>query len=319
MDVKEYAKKILEKGVSEGVNDFYLLPRNRGYQLFFRKINKMELIDNLETKFGEMLIVHFKYRGGMSVGERRRAQLGAFSEIIHQKERRFRLSTVGDFKQQESLVLRFLHVLGEKKCEYFFPEQFERLIKMTRTRGLFLFCGPVGSGKTTTLYELCKERHFGNQIIAIEDPVEVVSENILQLQVNESIGSDYDSLIKLCLRHRPDILVVGEIRDEKTARAVVRATLTGHTVFSTLHARNIQGVYQRLLELGVSEGELRECLEGIIYQRIFASSDRTPAALFDIALRGRDWSEQSQWKENIEFLFKHGCISEETYHEEKNV
>ena len=87
----------------------------------------------------------------------------------------------------------------------------------------------------------------------LKDPVEIKQEEMLQLQLNEAIGMTYDSLIKLSLRHRPDLLLIGEIRDTETARAVIRASLTGVTVFSTIHAKSIPGVYERLLELGVSE------------------------------------------------------------------
>ncbi len=96
--------------------------------------------------------------------------------------------------------------------------------------------------------------------MSIEDPVEIKQEAMLQLQLNETIGMTYDSLIKLSLRHRPDLLIIGEIRDRETARAVVRASLTGATVFSTIHAKSVRGVYERLLELGVSEDELRMVL-----------------------------------------------------------
>ena len=113
------------------------------------------------------------------------------------------------------------------------------------------------------------KQSFGNQqVISIEDPVEIKQDAMLQLQINETIGMDYDALIKLSLRHRPDLLIIGEIRDRKTARAVVRASLTGVTVFSTIHAKSVRGVYERMLELGVNEDELRVILQGICYQRL---------------------------------------------------
>ena len=122
--------------------------------------------------------------------------------------------------------------------------------------GLYLFSGPVGSGKTTLMHQLAQMRFGQQQVMSIEDPVEIKQENMLQLQLNETIGMTYDSLIKLSLRHRLDLLIIGEIRDQETARAVVRASLTGATVFSTIHAKSIRGVYERLLELGVSKDEI---------------------------------------------------------------
>lgn len=135
-------------------------------------------------------------------------------------------------------------------------------------RGLYLFSGPVGSGKTTLMYQLASEVFKNKQIITIEDPVEIKNDKMLQLQLNEDIGMTYDALIKLSLRHRPDILIIGEIRDQATARAVIRASLTGVMVFSTIHAKSIPGVYDRLIELGVNYQELENSLKLIAYQRL---------------------------------------------------
>ncbi len=109
--------------------------------------------------------------------------------------------------------------------------------------------------------------------MSIEDPVEIKQDDMLQLQLNEAIGLTYENLIKLSLRHRPDLLIIGEIRDSETARAVVRASLTGATVFSTIHAKSIRGVYERLLELGVSEEELAVVLQGVCYQRLIGEEE----------------------------------------------
>ena len=99
-------------------------------------------------------------------------------------------------------------------------------------------------------------------MISIEDPVEIKQDNVLQLQVNQAIDMTYDNLIKLSLRHRPDVLIIGEIRDKETARAVIRASLTGVTVLSTIHAKSVAGVYERLLDLGVDKSELDNALQG---------------------------------------------------------
>lgn len=118
------------------------------------------------------------------------------------------------------------------------------------------------------MYQLASEVFKNKQIITIEDPVEIKNDKMLQLQLNEDIGMTYDALIKLSLRHRPDILIIGEIRDQATARAVIRASLTGVMVFSTIHAKSIPGVYDRLIELGVNYQELENSLKLIAYQRL---------------------------------------------------
>ena len=148
---------------------------------------------------------------------------------------RFALSTVGDYRGYESLVIRLLH--DEERELRFWFDQLPDLKKKLAGRGLYLFAGPVGSGKTTLMHALVQERFADQQVMSIEDPVEIKQDNMLQLQLNDQIGMTYDNLIKLSLRHRPDLLIIGEIRDKETARAVVRASLTGVTVFSTIQCQ----------------------------------------------------------------------------------
>ena len=135
---------------------------------------------------------------------------------------------------------------------------------------------------------------------------------MLQLQLNETIGMTYDSLIKLSLRHRPDLLIIGEIRDQETARAVVRASLTGATVFSTIHAKSIRGVYERLLELGVSEDELRMVLQGVCYQRLIGGG-----GVIDFVNQDYQKHEASLWNQQIDQLFADGHITDDQRQAEK--
>ncbi|MDR2465663.1 MAG: Flp pilus assembly complex ATPase component TadA, partial [Streptococcaceae bacterium] len=283
MDISKIVMKQLKLGRSIQAEDYYLLPTIEGYRSFFRKGNRKEREEVFEAEVAEKIILHLKYRAGMNVGERRRAQLGSFSIHDEGRDYRFRVSTVGDFMQKESLVLRFLHSFEEKACLYFDDSQIQEIQRHLLKRGLFLFSGPTGSGKTTSMFQLALSLNK-NQMISIEDPVEIENKAVLQLQVNEAIGMTYEALIKLCLRHRPDIVFVGEIRDEITLRSVIRATLTGHTVFSTLHAKNVEGVKARLIELGATREELKICLGGIVYQRLLEDVAGDVRALFEAVI-----------------------------------
>ncbi|QRO07787.1 type II/IV secretion system family protein [Streptococcus oralis] len=154
------------------------------------------------------------------------------------------------------------------------------------------------------MHELAKSLFMGQQVMSIEDPVEIKQEDMLQLQLNEAIGLTYENLIKLSLRHRPDLLIIGEIRDSETARAVVRASLTGATVFSTIHAKSIRGVYERLLELGVTEEELAVVLQGVCYQRLIGGG-----GIVDFANKDYQEHQPTRWNEQIDQLLKDGHIT----------
>ena len=154
------------------------------------------------------------------------------------------------------------------------------------------------------MHQLAQERFADQQIMSIEDPVEIKQAGMLQLQLNEAIGLTYESLIKLSLRHRPDLLIIGEIRDAETARAVVRASLTGMTVFSTIHAKSVRGVYERLLELGVTEAELKVVLQGICYQRLIAKG-----GIVDFVSEKYQEHEPIDWNRQIDQLHAAGHIN----------
>ncbi|MFV0556566.1 MAG: competence type IV pilus ATPase ComGA [Lactovum sp.] len=308
--MKDIASSILKSAIEFKANDIYFLEETGEYQLYFRNSVERKWIKKIELKEANSLISHFKFISGMNVGEKRRTQLGSVLYSFGQQSRRLRLSTVGDFQGQESLVIRILHEKTES-LEFWFDE-LESLKKVIGQRGLYLFSGPVGSGKTSLMYHIAKEKFKDKQVISIEDPVEIVDEKFLQLVRNDVIGNSYDDLIKLSLRHMPDLVIVGEIRDEQTARAVIRASLTGYTVFSTIHAKSISGVWARLLELGIRETELENALNAVIYQRLLAGK-----GLIDYAKESIKTHSNSSWNEKIEILFKQRVLSSSSMEGEK--
>lgn len=156
------------------------------------------------------------------------------------------------------------------------------------------------------MYHLIRKKFPDKQIMTIEDPVEMKQENMLQLQINNSIEMTYERLIKLSLRHRPDVLIIGEIRDTETARAVIRASLTGVIIFSTLHAKSIPGVYHRLLELGITSKELANTLNGVAYQRLIAGG-----ALIDFTKENFQSHTKTNWNNKLTQLVTDGHITKE--------
>ncbi|HEV4800643.1 TPA: Flp pilus assembly complex ATPase component TadA [Streptococcus pneumoniae] len=300
--VQEIAQEIIRSARKKGTQDIYFVPKLDAYELHMRVGDERCKIGSYDFEKFAAVISHFKFVAGMNVGEKRRSQLGSCDYAYDQKIASLRLSTVGDYRGHESLVIRLLH--DEEQDLHFWFQDIEELGKQYRQRGLYLFAGPVGSGKTTLMHELSKSLFKGQQVMSIEDPVEIKQDDMLQLQLNEAIGLTYENLIKLSLRHRPDLLIIGEIRDSETARAVVRASLTGATVFSTIHAKSIRGVYERLLELGVSEEELAVVLQGVCYQRLIGGG-----GIVDFANRDYQEHQAAKWNEQIDQLLKDGHIT----------
>ncbi|MCL2113088.1 MAG: Flp pilus assembly complex ATPase component TadA [Streptococcaceae bacterium] len=300
--IQDKASEILTDAMTKESHDIYFIPHQEGYDVYFREGDRRLFFEHLDKELGQAIISHFKFLAGMNTGEKRRTQLGACWYSLDIGVKRLRMSTVGDFEGRESLVIRILRE-ESRKLEFWFRDE-ELLASLHCKRGLYLFAGPVGSGKTSLMVELAKKNFMNKQVITIEDPVEIVESDFVQLQVNEVIGNDYDELIKCSLRHRPDLLIVGEIRDKKTARAVLRASLTGYTVFSTVHARSISGVWNRLLELGLSEWELKNSLRRVIYQRLIAGK-----GVVDIAESEFEKWNARRWNEKMARLFEDGYLT----------
>ena len=280
MRIETISDDLISYGMEEKMQDLYIYFLNEKASVYYRRDQQMIPFENeLSVEVAQQLIARFKYLGEMDVGEKRKAQLGAITYPLPTCQPRLRLSTVGDYRGKESLVIRFLHDFNEQKLGYFFPEDAELIARsVLEKNGLYLFSGPTGSGKTTFMYHLAQQ--VKGQVITIEDPVEIEQPNFLQLQTNDKIEQNYDQLIKLALRHRPDVLIIGEIRDTLTAKAAIRAALTGHKVFATIHAKGVEETKSRLVDLVGDSSELDNCLMGVIYQQLFLTEEMEMKASF---------------------------------------
>ncbi|MGT2722480.1 competence type IV pilus ATPase ComGA [Streptococcus porcinus] len=309
--IQKTGEALVSQAVNLKAQDIYIIPYEKQYKVFMRVGDERRFIDNYDMKQMASLISHFKFVAGMNVGEKRRCQLGAcdykgtLSESIP-----LRLSCVGNFRGFESLVIRLLTTVN-KPLNYWFDTD-QKVEKVISGRGLYLFSGPVGSGKTSLMYQLLTRIAKDKQVITIEDPVEIQEDSLLQIQVNESIGMTYDKLIKLSLRHRPDYLIIGEIRDAETAKAAIRASLTGAVVFSTVHAKSIPGVYKRLLELGIKSEEINHTLKFIAYQRLIAGG-----GLIDFAIETFETHSNQEWNQKLDHLLAEGHITQQQALSEK--
>lgn len=275
MEIEAISDEWIRYGYRQNIQDLYLYLNPQAGVVKMRTNQTVAVYETYSLEVAQQLIARFKYLGAMDIGEKRKAQLGAISYVVDQQVIRLRLSTVGDYRGLESLVIRFLSpkVLIDYTGNF---DYYTLSTAVTKQTGLFLFSGATGSGKTTLMYHLAQE--IKGQVITIEDPVEIEQHTFLQLQVNEKIDQSYDQLIKLALRHRPDLLIIGEIRDYDTAKAAIRAALTGHQVFATIHAKSIFETLARLLELGCSQWEIDNTIKGIVYQSF---RDNQPTLAFE--------------------------------------
>ena len=151
--------------------------------------------------------------------------------------------------------------------------------------GLFVFSGPTGSGKTTTLYTILNEID-NKKIFTLEDPIEVMNDKFIQIQINEKMNLNYASGIKQLMRHDPDIIMIGEIRDDEAAKMAVRCALTGHLVITSLHSSSCISAINRLLDLGVQQYQLEDILMGITSQRLLMNDNDEYLTVYEIFKRG---------------------------------
>lgn len=319
MIIRGIAEEMIQYAVTQKASDIYLLPQKDYYELWIRIHDTRTFVAKRDFTETVSLISYLKYSAQMNISENRRPQSGAVTFALLTMDIQLRLSSIGNFKNQESLVIRLLYQ-QHSAINFFFKTQLQRLRQCTSQRGLFVFSGATGSGKTTSMYLLARELAKKETVIAIEDPVEIKVPEILQLQVNEAAQMSYFELLKGTLRHRPDTLIIGEIRDAKTAQAAATAALSGHLVFTTVHARSSGGVIERLLDLGLSRNLLENTLSVICYQRLLMNRTGIPHVLCDVLTGGAlKTSLQApgqsfvDWEKNLKELLNYGAIDQQTY------
>lgn len=224
------------------------------------------------NRFQAAIISRLKIMARLNIAEKRLPQDGRIKLRVHGREIDIRLSVI-PMIHGEGLVMRILDKgsmkfdlrnLGMGEATY---KLFSELIRLPH--GIILVTGPTGSGKTTTLYSSLLEIQSPEvKIITTEDPVEYQLEGINQIQVHPKIGLTFAASLRSILRHDPDVVLVGEIRDAETAENAIQASLTGHTVFSTLHTNDAAGAFTRIVDMGIEPFLVASTVEGIMAQRL---------------------------------------------------
>jgi type II secretory ATPase GspE/PulE/Tfp pilus assembly ATPase PilB-like protein len=265
-------EKLLDQAVRLGASDLHFESERAGMAVRMRLHGTLESLAQISPAGREALAIRLKTLANLSVTERFRPQDGRFSREMDGSTIDFRISVLPT-RWGESIVLRILDRRNLFQSLDDLPmagEVRDRVGKIVSFNGgLFLVTGPTGSGKTTTLHAALKSVNRPDvKILTVEDPVEYGVDGVLQVAVNLSRGRTFSRVLRSFLRHDPDKIFVGEIRDEETARVALRAALTGHLVLSTLHTATAEETLLRLEELAMDRSLLEACLRGILNQRL---------------------------------------------------
>lgn len=240
-------------------------------------------IKQVKTKQNDMrLFRYLMYRANLDISDACLPQTGSFTECLGSMQLSLRFALVTSYRMKTA-VLRILNQQNRLEVSSLTKEldvlHYFREISY-QTNGLYLFTGPTGAGKTTTLYTLLNEMK-GKKIFTLEDPIEVVQEDYVQIQINEKQNMTYEQGIRQLMRHDPDIIMIGEIRDSNVAKMVVRCALTGHLVVTTLHSFSCVSAILRMIDLGVDKYQLQDVLKGITNQRLFSCGDGKKVGIYE--------------------------------------
>jgi type II secretory ATPase GspE/PulE/Tfp pilus assembly ATPase PilB-like protein len=263
---------MLQQAVKDRASDVHIEPQGDKVRVRFRIDGILHTVYTLPISVHGALVSRIKILSEMNIAEQRRSQDGQFSIQVGSKEIDIRAATMS-IAGGERVALRILdHTLTPLSLEDigFLPDQLDKFRKLLSSSfGVILVGGPTGSGKTTTLYAALRQFNPEYQnIITIEDPVEYTFTNINQSQINTKAGITFATGLRTILRHDPDVVLVGEVRDRETATIVTQTALTGRLVLATIHANDAISILFRLIDLGIEPYLIAPTLVGAVAQRM---------------------------------------------------
>lgn len=267
--------KMILDAYQQGASDIHIesYPGKQSTHIRFRKDGLLSSYFDLPANFRDALVSRIKVMGQLDISERRKPQDGKINfRQFGPAEIELRVVTMPTANGLEDVVMRILAVAKPIPMDQLglAADILERLKKIaSKSYGLFLICGPTGSGKTTSLHSVLSYINTPQRKIwTAEDPIEITQQGLRQVQVNPKIGLTFDAALRSLLRADPDIIMVGEMRDIATAKTGIEASLTGHLVFSTLHTNSAPESVVRLLDLGMDPFNFSDALLGVLGQRL---------------------------------------------------
>lgn len=266
--------ELLLEALEQKASDVHLEPQEKGLVIRFRVdgILRVQPVPPEINHFASAIVTRLKIMSRLNIAEKRLPQDGRIKLRVNRREIDVRVSII-PMLHGEGIVMRLLDKSRMKfdLASVGMPEDvyasFRERIQLPH--GIILVTGPTGSGKTTTLYSALNEIKSPEiKIITVEDPVEYHMDGISQIQVHSRIGLTFAAGLRSILRHDPDVVLIGEIRDGETAASAIQASLTGHLVFSTLHTNDAPSAFTRLIDMGVEPYLVASTVEGILAQRL---------------------------------------------------
>lgn len=270
--IVKLVKEMIEKAVRQRTSDIHIEALERQVRVRFRIDGVLYERARYELVFLSALVARIKVIGGMDISEKRKPQDGRITQVVDHVEYDIRVSVLPTVFG-EKVVMRLNSKSGMKReksklgLKDYEEKQFDTLL--SHPNGIILVTGPTGSGKSTTLYTALSELNSeAVNIITVEDPVETNVDGINQVQTNNKADLTFASALRSILRQDPDIIMIGEIRDEETARIAVQASITGHLVVSTLHTNSSAATITRLEDMGLEPYLIADSVIGVIAQRL---------------------------------------------------
>jgi MSHA biogenesis protein MshE len=308
--VVKLLQSVFEDAVQVNASDVHIEAQEGKVQIRFRIDGALNPQTDADSRIGPALVLRLKLMAGLDISEKRLPQDGRLNVIVRDQKIDVRMSSMPT-QYGESVVLRLLNrkatlqTLDRLGMPADMLERFRGLLQ--RTAGMILVTGPTGSGKTTTLYAALAELNtVDRKILTVEDPVEYRLAGINQVQVNEKIDLTFARVLRSALRQDPDVVLIGEIRDQETAQIGLRAALTGHLVFSTLHTMDAASTPIRLVDMGAPGYMVATSVHAVIAQRLVRLICETCTA--EHAPDGHEgrWLEAVMGAEWTKHKFRHG-------------
>ncbi len=303
----QFVRLLLHLAIKMRATDVHIQPSQKTVKVAFRIDGVMTSVMSLPPAL-HRLVASIKMKAQMDIAEQRLPQDGRFSATILNNPYDFRVSTTVS-PEGENMVMRVLSmhstIMGLQQLG-FYPEHIKVVEAMfNEPFGIILLTGPTGSGKSTTLYAGIRRMNLlEKNVVTVEDPIEFGIPLIRQTQVNSKAGYDFANAIRYFLRHDPDVMLVGEIRDADTAATAVTASTTGHLVLSTLHSNSAIGAIPRLRDLGIRPFLIADSLIGVVSQRLV----RKICSACKTTCSPEAWEKRYLRSQSLDVLYKgDGC------------